>query len=159
MAPPYRRTLSERFWNAVLRRLVPRSVGPPYLHLLTVVGWRTGRRYSTPIAVVETNGARWIVAADGRRRSWVRNARAAGWVELSRGRRTERARILEAPPGEAVSILREYVRTVPMTRKFFDARADSPPEAFAAEQARHPVFRLETAEPPADQTGTTPLDE
>jgi hypothetical protein len=32
-----------------------------------------------------------------------------------------------------------------MTRPFFDARPDSPLEAFVAEAHRHPVFRIRSA--------------
>jgi hypothetical protein len=39
-------------------------------------------------------------------------------------------------------VLRRYIADVPITRPYFDASADSPLEAIAAEAGRHPVFRL-----------------
>jgi hypothetical protein len=42
----------------------------------------------------------------------------------------------------AAPILREYLRKTPVTKPYFDASAESPLEAFAAEVSRHPVFRI-----------------
>jgi deazaflavin-dependent oxidoreductase (nitroreductase family) len=118
--------------------LIYAGIAPFGLHLLTVPGRRTGRRYTTPVSVL---GGRWLVAPWGER-NWVKNARAAGSVELRRGRRRRRARVEEVPPDERAPILREYVRTIRANREFFDAGPEDPVEAFAAEAARHPVFRL-----------------
>lgn len=97
--------------------------------------------YRTPVTLVEQGARRWLVAPYGVR-NWVKNARAAGWVELRRGRRTERVRVDEIPPAERAPILRDYLRQVQFTRDFFDAAPDAPLEAFAAEAHRHPVFRV-----------------
>jgi hypothetical protein len=102
--------------------------------------------YQTPVTLVEDGASRWLVAPYGER-NWVKNARAAGWVELRRGRRWERVRVEEVPPDERAPVLREYLRRLPVTRDFFDAEPDDPVEAFAAEAGRHPVFRLVTREP------------
>lgn len=104
-------------------------------------GRTSGRRYSTPVQLVSDDRGRWLVAPCGER-EWVKNARAAGAVELTRARRTSRHAIEEAGPDEAAPVLREYLRTTPIVKPFFDSAADAPLEAFAAEAARHPVFRL-----------------
>ena len=121
--------------------LVPLGLGPRDTYLLTVPGRRSGRPYTTPVTLVEHRGERWLVAPYGER-SWVKNARAAGWVELRRGREPQRAEVEEVPPGERGPILRKYVERVPIVRKFFDAEPGAPVEAYAAEADRHPVFRL-----------------
>jgi len=99
--------------------------------------------------VVEDGGSRWLVAPVAGR-NWVLNARAAGWVELRRGRRRERLAIVELRPDEAVPVLRRYVasRAGRLTQPFFDARPDSPDEAWLAEADRHAVFRLEARDEP-----------
>ena len=104
-------------------------------------GRRTGRRYTTPVTLVETGGERWLVAPYGER-NWVKNARAAGSVELRRGRSRERVAVSELPPGERAPILAAYVERVPIVERFFAAKRGAPADAFAAEAARHPVFRL-----------------
>jgi deazaflavin-dependent oxidoreductase (nitroreductase family) len=140
-ARTYRLTPARRLLNALAKPLIRVGLAGRRTYLLTVVGRRSGRRYSTPVSLVERDGERWLVSPYGES-SWVRNARAAGWVELSRAGRGERADLVPAEPGEAAPVLREYLRTTPVTRTFFDAGADSPLEAFAAEAPRHPVFRI-----------------
>jgi deazaflavin-dependent oxidoreductase (nitroreductase family) len=139
----YRLTVPRRVVNALVTPLVRLGVGPRHTYLLAVPGRRTGRIYRTPVTLVEDGASRWLVAPYGER-SWVKNARAAGCVELRRGRRSERVRVDEVPPSERPPILRAYLRQVPFTREFFDAGPDAPIESFAAEAHRHPVFRLVT---------------
>ena len=61
---------------------------------------------------------------------------------MSRGRRRERLVLFDVEPAEAASVLQRYVAQVPITRPFFDVTRESSLDAFAAEAARHPVFRL-----------------
>jgi deazaflavin-dependent oxidoreductase (nitroreductase family) len=110
-------------------------------HILTVRGRKSGRKYSTPVQLVFRDGQRWLVSPYGER-AWVRNARAAGEVELTRALKTERLRVEEVDAQTAAPVLREYLETTPIVKAYFDAEADSPLDAFAAEAARHPVFRL-----------------
>jgi len=53
------------------------------------------------------------------------------------------------------SVLKVYVRRVPITAPYFDAKRSDPVEAFVAEAHRHPVFRLvaETESGPAGEAG------
>jgi len=139
--PPLPRTLT----NALVRPLIRLGVSGQ-MHLLLVAGRRTGRVYSTPVKVVEREGCRWLVAPYGER-SWVKNARAAGRVELRRGNRAEQVAVVGVCPEEAGPVLREYLRSTPFTRRFFAVHADSPFEAFVAEAPRHPVFRIEPLGP------------
>lgn len=111
------------------------------MHILTVPGRKTGRRHSTPVQLVIDGERRWLVAPYGER-DWVKNARAAGEVELTRALRTTRHRVEEVGPEAAAPVLREYLRTTPIVKRFFAVTRDSPLEAFAAEAPRHPVFRV-----------------
>jgi deazaflavin-dependent oxidoreductase (nitroreductase family) len=146
VADGYRLTPPRRLLNALVTPLALLGLGPANTYLLSVRGRRTGRRYTTPVTLVEHAGELWLVAPYGER-SWVRNARAAGWVELRRGRRTTRSEVEELPAAERGPILREYVERVPIVGRFFDAPKGAPVEAFAAEAARHPVFRLRPQPP------------
>lgn len=94
------------------------------------------------MSIVRLDGERWLVAPYGER-NWVRNARAAGWVELQRGRAQERLAVREVEPAEAVPVLREYFRLGRVTRPFFDVSLESSEGEWLAEAPRHPVFRLE----------------
>jgi hypothetical protein len=97
--------------------------------------------HATPVTLVEEGQERWLVAPYGEV-GWVRNARAAGAVTLTRGRRLEIVAIRELGPTEAAPVLKRYVTSVPITRPFFDVTPESHLGAFEAEAARHPVFRL-----------------
>src|SRR5205823_10782155 len=132
---PWRRALNVVVRPLAYAGLVPRT------YVLTVAGRRTQRRYSVPVQLVEQDGARYVVAPYGER-EWVKNARAAGEVELSRARRSERLQVAELSAEEAAPVLATYWRRVRVTRPFFDAQPQAPDEQWVAEAARHPVFRL-----------------
>lgn len=140
MAKTYRLTTGRRILNRLMRGLLRLGLAPRTTYLLTVRGRRTGMPYSTPVTLVVDAG-RWLVAPYGPG-GWVRNARAAGHVTLSRGRRSEVVRIIELGPEEAAPVLQRYVVRVPITRPYFDVGPESPLAAFVAEAPRHPVFRI-----------------
>ena len=142
---PYRKSLWRRGLNALVRPLARAGLTGPRTHLLTVPGRSSGKPWSTPVSIVRVGDERWLVAPYGER-NWVRNARAAGWVELRRGRRRERLRVEELRPEAAAPVLREYYRLGRVTRPFFSVSLDSPDAAWVAEAPRHPVFRLLAAE-------------
>lgn len=141
MAALYRKTPLRRLGNVLITPLVRLGLAGQRTHILTVPGRRSGRRYSTPVQLLLQDAERWLVAPYGER-EWVKNARAAGEVELTRAGRTTRHAIEEVGPDEAAPVLRDYLRTTPIVKPYFDVTADAPLEAFAAEAARHPVFRL-----------------
>ena len=138
---PYRKSLWRRALNAVVRPLARLGLTGPRTHLLTVPGRVSGKLWSTPVSIVRIGDARWLVAPYGDR-SWVKNARAAGWVELRRGRHRERLAVEELTPDEAVPVLQEYYRRGRVTHPFFAVSLGSSREEWLADAALHPVFRL-----------------
>ncbi len=136
---PLRRAL-----NLVVRPLARLGLAGRHTYLLTVPGRTTGRLWSTPVTLVEEGDARWLVAPYGER-NWVRNARAAGWVQLQRGRRREKLGLRELHGSESVRVLREYYARHRVTRSFFDVSLDSSDAAWLAEAPGHPVFELTAA--------------
>ena len=141
MPRPYRLSGSRRLINAAIKPLARLGLAGRHTYVLVVRGRKTGRRYETPLSLIE-NGDRWLVAPYGEV-AWVRNARAAGEVELTRARRTERFRIEEVPAQEAASVLKRYLKAGgPVVRPFFDVTLESSLEDFIGEAPGHPVFRL-----------------
>lgn len=138
----YRVTWATRLINAPFSWLARRGLGADYRYVVTVKGRKSGRAYSTPVDAIEHDGRRWLVAAYGVT-SWVRNARAAGEVQLSRGGEVQRMRVREADPAQAAPVLRRYLELVPVTRPYFAAGPDASLDALAAEAAEHPVFELD----------------
>ena len=94
------------------------------------------------VTLVEEAGERWLVAPYGEV-GWVRNARAAEQVTLTRGRRFENVRILELSAEHAAPVLKKYLTQVPVVRPFFDVAPKSNLRDFVAEALRHPVFRIQ----------------
>ena len=139
---PYRKSWWRRGLNALVRPLARVGLTGPRTHLLTVPGRTTGTSWSTPVSIVEEAGERWLVAPYGDR-NWVKNARAAGRVELRRGRRREQLSVVELSPEDAVPVLRRYYELGRVTRPFFDVSLESSDEEWLAEAPRHPVFHLE----------------
>ena len=125
----------------VVRPLARLGLTGPRTHLLTVPGRASGKLWSTPVSVVTVGGERWLVAPYGDR-SWVKNARAAGWVELRRGRYHERLAVEELMPDQAVPVLQEYYRRGRVTHPFFAVSLDSSDEDWLEHAPLHPVFRL-----------------
>ena len=139
---PYRQEpLATRGSTSLVRPLARLGLTGPRTHLLTVPGRSSGKLWSTPVSIVRLGVERWLVAPYGER-NWVRNARAAGWVELRRGRIARAPRRGGAGSGAAVPVLREYYRLGRVTRPFFDVTLESSDEEWLAEAPRHPVFGL-----------------
>lgn len=140
MARTYRLGVSRKLVNAVMAPLARRGLAGRHAYLLTVRGRNTGTPHSTPVILIE-DGERWLVAPYGEV-GWVRNARAAGEVKISRGGRSQTLQIAEVAPAQAAPVLKRYLERVPVVRPFFDVAPGSSLEEFAAEAPRHPVFRL-----------------
>jgi deazaflavin-dependent oxidoreductase (nitroreductase family) len=141
MAKAFEKGLFLKLGVVFMSPMIKLGVGAKDAYLLTVVDHESGESRTTPVTVIENDQGRWLVAPYGPTR-WVRSARAAGWVELRRGRKRERLSVVEVGPEEGAPILREYVEKVSMVRPHFDVEADAPVEAFQAEVAGHPVFHL-----------------
>jgi deazaflavin-dependent oxidoreductase (nitroreductase family) len=141
VARQYELNRIRRLANWSLTRLLRLGFPLGNTYLLTVKGRRTGREYSTPVNLAVRDGQRYLVAPYGQV-NWVHNARAAGNVTISRGRKYEVLPITELEPAEAAPILKQYVNDVPIVRPYIDASVDDPLQRFEAEVETHPIFRL-----------------
>ena len=143
MARKYRLGVTRKAANVVVKALLERGIpvngGTGFL--LTTRGRKSGVDRTTPVNVIEVGGERWLVSPYGRV-GWVHNLRADPTARLWRGRRRETWDVEEADAATAGPVLRAYVRKIPVTAPFFDAKLTDPAEAFAGEADRHPVFRL-----------------
>jgi deazaflavin-dependent oxidoreductase (nitroreductase family) len=117
------------------------GIGPGYTYLLTTTGRRSGEPRTTPVNIIDLDGERWLVSSYGNV-GWVYNVRASPQVTLRRGRRRDSFTAVEVQPEQAGPVLKVYVRRVPITAPYFDAKRGDPVEQFEAEADRHPVFRL-----------------
>lgn len=76
--------------------------------VLSVPGRRSGKVQQVPVNLLQADGQRYLVAIRGNTQ-WVRNARAAGEVTLSVGRRHEQVALVEVPAAQRVPVLRLYL--------------------------------------------------
>ena len=111
--------------------------------LLAVRGRKSGEMRTTPVNLLEHDGARYLVAPRGHTQ-WARNLRAAGEGELRVGRRRERFRAQEVADTEKEPLLRAYLRHWAMEAGiFFDnVKHDAPADEIRRIAPRHPVFRI-----------------
>src|SRR5690242_4624214 len=93
----------QRRFNAVLRSLARVGIPLGPFSLLTVRGRKTGKNYTVPVAPLAWDGKRWLISPYGEV-NWVRNARKAGEVTLTHGRRQKQFSIRELPPEESAPI-------------------------------------------------------
>jgi deazaflavin-dependent oxidoreductase (nitroreductase family) len=141
MTKTYRLTPITRVTNGIFRAITRRGRGAKYRYVLTVEGRKSGVARSTPVDVMEVGGQRWLVAPYGEV-NWVKNARASGQVDLSRGGTSSRWKAEEVRGLEAVPAIRRYFTAVPVTSSYWEVEADSSDEAISAASEHHPVFRL-----------------
>lgn len=144
MPKPFRMTSAMRYGTALLRFLLRIGIPMGPLKLLTHHGRKSGRLYTTPVALVERDGSRWLVAAFGEV-NWVHNIRAQGRAQLASGWRNETFDIHELEKSEAAPILKQFLKQyglVPFIPPYFEATARSPLSEFEREALRHPVFRI-----------------
>jgi len=137
------------FFNPVARRVlrVGGLLGPNAL--ITVRGRKSGEPRTTPVALVEIEGRRWVIGTFGDT-NWVRNLRAAGHATLSVGRRSEDVAARELTVDEGARFFRDvltpYVgrlRVGAILLSVLGAR-DIVDDPFAAAEKR-PVFELRAA--------------
>jgi deazaflavin-dependent oxidoreductase (nitroreductase family) len=132
----------EKAGNLAAKFFVRAGIGPDRTYLLTVVGRKTGRPYTTPVTVVARDGERWLVGPYGNV-AWAKNARACGQVTLSRRGYRETMTVREVDPATAAPILKAYVAIEPITRRAFRVDPQAPIADWEEIAPNHPVFRLE----------------
>lgn len=120
----------------------------PKMALITVRGRRSGRPFTTPITLFEANGRRYLFGTFGNT-SWVRNARAAGELTLTRGRRHENVAVVPLSHDDAAAVLRDcltrYARNpmmAPMLRTFYGIGGDIAAVDFGEIALQHPGFAV-----------------
>ena len=85
--------------------------------LITIRGRKSGLPRTTPVAIIEVSGRRWVWAPWGEVH-WVRNLRAAGRATITVRRRTEEVRATELDQTQRVEFFRDILgplaRSIPL---------------------------------------------
>lgn len=139
--------LLSRLGDALAAAMIRLDLPPRSSHLLTVRGRRSGRPLTTPVSVVIDGDQRWLVSMYGET-NWVKNARAAGRVTLTRGRRSREYVVAEVPAGQRVPVLRSYLKIEPMGRRQLLLTLDAAEEELRRAAEQIPVLRAKVRSEP-----------
>jgi deazaflavin-dependent oxidoreductase (nitroreductase family) len=135
-------TPAEKLFNRLFGILVGLGFGLKHNYLLQVRGRKSGRLYSTPVNLLESDGKKFLIAPRGRTQ-WVRNVEATGEIILKKGRSIQKFRALAIPEAERPALLKLYVERFTTTvQRYFPVAAGEPAEAFRGIAANYPVFEL-----------------
>jgi deazaflavin-dependent oxidoreductase (nitroreductase family) len=134
------------FFNPLARRLL--KVGPVLgpNALITIRGRKTGLPRTTPVALVELDGRRWVIGTFGET-NWVRNLREAGEATVTVGQRHTPVRAHELDQAGRTAFFRDtlgpYVRRLRVGRLLLSVlRARDILDDPAAAARTRPVFEL-----------------
>lgn len=147
-----------RLLGPLVRRAIGRGFAAGPNVLLTARGRSTGMPRSTPVAMLELGGTRYLQASFGIT-SWVRNLRAAGEATVSRGGWTETFDVVELAPEVAGPMLRDALAPFHRSRVLrvllgptvrppaailhrYRFRIDETDDEYVASARRHPLFEL-----------------
>ena len=134
------------FFNPLARRLLGRGVPLGPNALITIRGRKSGVMRTTPVALVEIDGHRWVIGTFGDT-NWVRNLRQAGEAVVSIGRSQEPVQARELSREETAAFfsgtLLSYVKKLrigTLLIRMLGARDILEDPSGAA--GSHPVFEL-----------------
>ena len=100
--------------NRLARPLLAAGMPMGFNGLLTVRGRSSGEPRTTPLAIIDVDGRRWVWSPWGDVH-WVRNLRAAGEATVTVRRREERVRAVELDPDQRLGFFRDTFG--PLTRR------------------------------------------
>jgi deazaflavin-dependent oxidoreductase (nitroreductase family) len=144
-APHYQRPgTSTKIFNGIVAGFTRAGVSVLGSRVLEVRGRTSGQPRRTPVNLLVLDGQEYLVSPRGHSQ-WVRNARAAGELDLLLGRRRTHYRAVEVADEAKVALLRAYLRRwkAEVGVFFGGVGPDSTDAQLAAIAPRHPVFRLE----------------
>ena len=147
-APTHRRPRRATLLNSFAKPLLAAGLPMGANALVTIRGRTTGEPRTTPLAVINIDGRRWIWSPWGDVQ-WVRNLRVAGYATVTLRRQSEEFSAVELDPTQRLAWFRDtfapFVRSIPFGVRFIrllDGVDMSDPVAAAED---HPVFELRPA--------------
>ena len=104
-------------FNPVARRVLATGVPLGFNGLITIRGRKSGLPRTTPVAIIDVSGRRWVWAPWGEAH-WVRNLRATGRATIAvRGRREDVA-ASELDPTQRVAFFRDVLGPLARDMRF-----------------------------------------
>ena len=137
-----RPNLLARLLNRGWAALHSLGIAPNFMVTLEVVGRRSGKVISFPLAMVVVDGERYLVSMLGNETAWVKNVRAANGSARLRHGRTEQVLLEELAVEKRGPVLKAYLQRARGARPHLPVDKDAPVEAFEAIAGQFPVFHL-----------------
>jgi deazaflavin-dependent oxidoreductase (nitroreductase family) len=97
-----------RFFTPLAKLLLAARVPLGFNGLITVRGRTSGEPRTTPLAIIDVSGRRWVWAPWGDVH-WVRNLRAAGRATITVRGRSEEVSATELDPAQRVGFFRDVM--------------------------------------------------
>jgi deazaflavin-dependent oxidoreductase (nitroreductase family) len=97
-----------RFFSPILKFLLVAGIPLGFNRLVTIRGRKSGLPRTTPLAVIEVGGRRWVWSPWGEVQ-WVRNLRAASRATIAVRSRKEEVSATELDPTERVGYFRDVL--------------------------------------------------
>lgn len=104
-------------FTPIAKALLAAGVPLGFNGLITIRGRTSGLPRTTPVAIIDVSGRRWIWAPWGEV-NWVRNLRAAGRATITVRRREEEVRATELDSGQRVAFFRDVLGPVARSLPF-----------------------------------------
>ena len=111
---------------------------------LEVVGRKSGKVVSFPLAMMAIGGERYLVSMLGKDANWVKNVRSTGGNAVLRYGAHEFIHLVEVEASQRAPILKAYLQIAPGARPHFPISKDAPIAEFEKIAPNYPVFRIET---------------
>ena len=131
--------------NAPASLMLRLGVPMGYNGLITIPGRTSGLPRTTPVAIIEIDGRRWIWCPWGEAH-WVRNLRAAGEATITVRKREEAVRARELDDDERVAFFRDVMgplaRRIPLGTTFLRLVDGIDVNNPAGAAKGHPAFEL-----------------
>jgi deazaflavin-dependent oxidoreductase (nitroreductase family) len=95
-------------FNPITKPLLAAGIPLGFNGLVTIRGRKSGLPRTTPIAIIEVSGGRWVWAPWGEVQ-WVRNLRAAGRATITVRRRKDEVAATELGPTQRLAFFRDVL--------------------------------------------------
>ncbi len=125
--------------GAILHAL---GISPNHMVTIEVVGRKSGKSISFPLAMTVINRERYLVSMLGENANWVRNIKAAGGKATLRHGIREEVILEEVDVQQRAVIIKEFLQIAPGARAHIPVDKDAPITAFEEIAAKVPVFKL-----------------
>jgi deazaflavin-dependent oxidoreductase (nitroreductase family) len=113
-----------------------------YLATLEVVGRKSGKTISLPIAVTVVDGQRYLVSMLGEDVQWVQNVRANKGTAVLRSGGRKQVSLIDVPTNQRAPIIKAYLQKALGARAHFLVSKDAPLAEFEKIAADYPVFHI-----------------